>query len=54
MINARTKGGIEKAKLSGEKSGRKRVSINSKTAFKSERKNFSKHTKSYGLENNYL
>ena len=37
MINGRTNTGIEKAKLSREKSGRKRVSINSETAYKSER-----------------
>ena len=33
MIHGRTYTGIEKAKLSREKSGRKRVSINSETAY---------------------
>ena len=46
MMNGRTNTGIEKAKLSREKSGRKRVSINSETAYKSERiKNFLTYTK---------
>ena len=46
MINGRTNTGIEKAKLSREKSGRKRVSINSETAYKSERiKNSLTYTK---------
>ena len=46
MITGRTNTGIEKAKLSREKSGRKRVSINSETAYKSERiKNSLTYTK---------
>ena len=48
MINARTKAGIEKAKLNGIKFGRKLGSTNKKTAYKIERiKIFLKAKKSY-------
>jgi DNA invertase Pin-like site-specific DNA recombinase len=48
MINARTKAGIEKARLNGIKFGRKHGSTNKKTAYKIERiKIFLEANKSY-------